>query len=180
MPLLLLLPLLLLVLLALWLVLLPLSLWQRYRYGRARRRARGWALAVNAWGLLVSVALFLLVSALSLFWWPDNLWHAGLGLAAGALLGALGVRLTRFEPTPQGVYYQPNGGLALVLTVVVAARIGMGFVQLFRHWQDGAAQAASILGGHGSLVAVAGLLLGHYLVYAWGVKRRAAIYRAPL
>ena len=46
-------------LLALWALLLPLSLWQRYRYGRARRMARSWLLALNAWSLLVSVAIFM-------------------------------------------------------------------------------------------------------------------------
>ena len=48
-------------LLALWVVLLPLSLWQRYRYGRSRRMARGWLLAFNAWSLLVSVAISVLL-----------------------------------------------------------------------------------------------------------------------
>ena len=81
-------------LLALWVVLLPLSLWQRYRYGRSRRMARSWLLALNAWSLLVSVAIFMAVSALGLFWWPDSLIGAGLGLAAGSLLGLLGVWLT--------------------------------------------------------------------------------------
>ena len=37
--LLLIIPLLILFMLAAWLLLLPLSLWQRYRYGRARRKA---------------------------------------------------------------------------------------------------------------------------------------------
>jgi hypothetical protein len=32
----------------------------------------------------------------------------------------------------------------------------------------------ALLSGHGSLLAVAGLLLGYYLVYAWGVKWRVA------
>lgn len=170
--------LLLLLLPLLWVVLLPLSLWQRYRHGRSRRLARGWMLAINAWGLLLSVVLFVVATTVSLVWWPDSLVHAGLGLAAGALLGVAGVALTRWEVAPQGVFYQPNAWLVLALLVLVAARIGLGFVQLARYWQDAAdAHAASLWTGHASLVAVAGLLLGYYLVYAWGVKWRVARLR---
>lgn len=121
-------------LLALWVVLLPLSLWQRYRYGRSRRMARGWLLALNAWSLLVSVVLFLVVSAFGLLWWPDSLLGAGAGLAAGVVLGLLGLWLTRWEVAPQGVFYQPNAWLALLLVVIVAARIVWGMVQLVEYW----------------------------------------------
>lgn len=162
-------------LLALWVVLLPLSLWQRYRYGRSRRMARSWLLALNAWSLLVSVAIFMAVSAFGLFWWPDSLTGAGVGLAAGSLLGLLGVWLTRWEVAPQGVFYQPNAWLALLLVAIVAGRIVLGFVQMALYWQSGGVPAThALLSGHGSLLAVAGLLLGYYLVYAWGVKWRVA------
>jgi hypothetical protein len=165
---------LLLLLPLLWVVLLPLSLWQRYRYGRARRLARGWVLRINAWGLLLSAVVFLVATAVSLVWWPDSLLHAGLGLAIGVALGAAGVWLTRWEVAPQGVFYQPNAWLVLALLGVVAARLALGFFQLARHWQSDASPAVAAWTGHGSLVAVAGLLLGYYLAYAWGVKWRVA------
>ncbi len=177
---LLLIPLVLVVLVALWLVLLPLSLWQRYRFGRARRMARGWVLSLNAWGLSVSVVLFLAMSAFGMLWWPASLAGAGLGLAAGLLLGIAGVWLTRWEVAPQGVFYQPNAWLALLLVAVVAARIVLGLVQMARYWQqDETVQALplAMMGGHAGLVAVAGLLLGYYLAYAWGVKWRVARLR---
>ncbi|WP_296278976.1 DUF1453 domain-containing protein [Pseudoxanthomonas sp.] len=162
-------------LLALWVVLLPLSLWQRYRYGRSRRMARGWLLALNAWSLLVSVAIFLVVSAFGLIWWPDSLLGAGAGLAAGVMLGLLGLWLTRWEVAPQGVFYQPNAWLALLLVVIVAARIVWGMVQMVEYWRSQAEPAThALLSGHGSLLAVGGLLLGYYLVYAWGAKWRVA------
>jgi hypothetical protein len=162
-------------LLALWVVLLPLSLWQRYRYGRARRMARGWLLALNAWSLLVSVAIFLAVSAFGLIWWPDSLLGAGAGLAAGIVLGLLGLWLTRWEVAPQGVFYQPNAWLALLLVVIVAARIVWGVVQMVEYWRSESVPAThALLSGHGSLLAVGGLLLGYYLVYAWGAKWRVA------
>ncbi|MCH6485152.1 DUF1453 domain-containing protein [Pseudoxanthomonas sp. LH2527] len=162
-------------LLALWVLLLPLSLWQRYRYGRSRRMARGWLLAFNAWSLLVSVAIFVAVSAFGLLWWPDSLLGAGAGLAAGVVLGLIGVWLTRWEVAAQGVFYQPNAWLALLLVTIVAGRIVLGMVQMVQYWRSENEPAThALLSGHGSLLAVAGLLLGYYLVYAWCVKWRVA------
>ena len=51
-------PLVILVLLVLWLLLLPLSLWQRYRMGKARRRAWPWMVKLNCWMLLLSACVF--------------------------------------------------------------------------------------------------------------------------
>ena len=170
MPALLLLPLLVVALALLWLLLLPLALWRRYRLGRARRRALPWLVALNAWSLLVSVALFLASAWLAGHWVDAALPHALAGLAAGLLLGLVGLALTRFEAMPQGLYYTPNRWLVLGLTLIVAARIAYGAVRAAQAWV--AAEQAAWLGQQGSLLAVGGLLLGHYLAYAWGVRRR--------
>jgi hypothetical protein len=170
MPLLLLLPLLLAALLALWLLLLPLALWQRYRMGRARRRALPWVAAINAWSLLLSALVFVLSAWLAGYWVDAALAHAAAGLGAGVLLGWAGLALTRFEHTAQGLYYTPNRWLVLVLTLIVAARIAYGLVRVGQAWATDA--HVDWLAQQGSLLAVAGLLLGHYLAYAWGLRRR--------
>jgi hypothetical protein len=167
---LLLLPLLVVALVLLWLLLLPLGLWQRYRLGRARRRALPWLAALNAWSLSVSVAVFLASAWLAGHWIDAALPHAVAGLGAGVLLGLIGLALTRFEATPQGLYYTPNHWLVLGLTLIVAARLAYGAVRMAQAWATEA--QAAWLGQQGSLLAVGGLLLGHYLAYAWGVRRR--------
>lgn len=169
---LLLIPLAFLVLLALWVLLLPLSLWQRFRMGRAQRRALPWLVSFNAWLLLASVLVFLAVSALAQFWFPHNLAQAGAGLLAGALLGSIALRCSRFEWRPQGLFYTPNLWITLGLTLLVAGRVLISIVQLARQgmawWHD----APMDLDWHDGLVALAGVLLGHALVYAWGLRRR--------
>ena len=165
-------PLLILLMLAAWLLLLPLSLWQRYRYGRARRRAWPWAVRLNAWMLLVSLLVFLASMALTNMWWPGALLYATGGLGIGLLVGTAGLWLSRFEHTPQGLFYTPNPWLVLALTVLVAARIAMGFVELWRHWQGRETLAMIPVLDHASLFSVAGLLLGYYLAYTWGLRRR--------
>jgi hypothetical protein len=170
MPLLLLLPVLVVVLVGLWLLLLPLALWQRYRRGHARRRAVGWVAAVNAWSLLVSALVFAGGAALTGLWVEGALPYALGGLAAGALAGMLGLALTRFEATPQGIYYTPNRWLVLALMLVVLARLAWGGYRMQQAWAGDA--HAAWLSQQGQVLAVGGLLLGHYLAYAWGLRRR--------
>lgn len=170
MPLLLLVPLLIVCAVIAWLLLMPFALWQRYRMGRARRRAVRWVVSLNAWSLLVSVLLFLASAWLAGYWVDTALTHAVIGLLAGMLVGIAGLALTRFEATPQGVFYTPNRWLVLALTLVVAARIGYGLYRMEQAWVADA--HAAWLSQQGSVLAVGGLLLGHYLAYAWGLRRR--------
>lgn len=170
MPLLLLLPVLVMALVLLWLLLLPFALWQRYRSGRARRRAARWVTAVNAWSLLVSACVFVASAWLTSHWIDGALRHALAGLAAGALAGILGLALTRFEVTPQGLFYTPNRWLVLALTLVVVARLAFGVYRMAQAWTAGG--HAAWLSQQGSVLAVGGLVLGHYLAYAWGLRGR--------
>ncbi|MEP6907037.1 MAG: DUF1453 domain-containing protein [Pseudoxanthomonas sp.] len=169
---LLILPLVVLVLLALWLVLLPFSLWQRYRFGKSRRKAWPWLVKLNAWVLLVSAAVFMASMALTSIWWPGALGYAAAGLGIGLVMGVAGLWLSHFERTPEGLFYTPNTWLVLLLTLLVAARIAMGFVEMWRYWKGVEALAMIPVLDHASLFAVAGLLIGYYLSYTWGVRRR--------
>lgn len=170
MPLLLLLPLILLGVLALWALLLPVALVQRYRHGRQRRRAQPLAVRINAWLLLVSLALFLLGAWIAGHWVAGAGLHAAGGTAAGVLLGVVGLALTRFESTPRGLYYTPPAWLVLALTLLVAARLVWGLVVAWQRWHMDMPVAG--WNGHASLFAAGGLLLGYALAQAWGLKRR--------
>jgi ABC-type multidrug transport system permease subunit len=165
---LLLIPLLVVGVLVLWVLLLPLSMLQRYRHGRARRRVQPLAVQVNAWLLLVSVPLFALCAWVGGHWAAGALAHAVAGLGAGALAGMAGLRLTRFERTPQGLYFTPPAWLVALLTALVAARLALALWQ----WLQPVGSLPALLGERASLFAVAGVLLGYYVAYGWGLKRR--------
>lgn len=165
-------PLVLLALLVLWLVLLPLALWQRYRLGKARRKAWPWLVKSNAWLLLVSSVVFLAGMALTTLWWPGALVYALAGMGAGLILGMVGLRLSRFEYTPQGMFYTPNAWLILGLTLLVVLRLTLSLVELWRYWQGAGALAGVPVFEHASLFAVAGLLLGYTLCFHWGLRRK--------
>jgi hypothetical protein len=168
---LLLIPLLILGVLALWIVLLPLSILQRYRHGKARHRARPLAVRLNAWVLLASVPPFLAGAWISQYWVTAALLQAALGLAAGGMVGILGIWITPIERTPQGLFYTPRAWLVLLLSLLVALRIALGVWHMFQRWHV-AGSLPALLAGQASLFAMAGLLLGYYLMYAWGLKRR--------
>lgn len=173
MPLLLLLPLLLAAILALWVLLLPLAMVQRYRMGRARRRALPWVVHANAWLLAVSALLLMLGAWLGGHWIDHALRDAGAGLLAGIGVGIVGVWSSRFEATPRGLYYTPNRWLVLLLTSLLAARIVLGAWLGWHSLQSAPAALQSVDWiDHAGLVVVGSVLLGYYLAYAWGLRRR--------
>jgi hypothetical protein len=174
---LLLLPLLLLALVALWALLLPVSLWLRYRNGRARRRAIGWVVNANAWALALSAGVFLIGAWIGGHWIADALRDACLGLLAGIAFGLVALWASRFEPRPDGFHFTPNRWLALLLTALVAGRIALGLWQGWERWH---AASPGHLAWRAGLFALAGLLLGHALAYAWGLRVRFGRWRRCL
>ncbi|MGO1070232.1 DUF1453 domain-containing protein [Lysobacter sp. CA199] len=166
---LLLIPLALLILLALWALLIPIGLIQRYRYGKARRRALPWAVSLAA-GLSFASLLLLFLSAWAIgHWVADAPTYAATGFLGGGVLGVIGLGLTRFEDEAKGLFYTPNRWLVLGLTLLVAARIVYGLWQTAHAWGDG---HEDWLSRQGSLLAVGGLLLGYYQIYTLGLRRR--------
>ena len=159
-----------LLLLVLWALLLPVALVQRYRLGRARRRAVRWAMGLNGVLLLVSTGLFVASAWMAGHWVDLAVPFAAAGWVAGALLGVLGVALTRVERAPEAIYFTTNRWLVLGLTLVVAARIVVGLLRAWQAWHADAHLAW--LAQQGSLLAVGGGLLGYYLAYNWGMRRR--------
>ena len=161
--------------LALAILLLPLSLIQRYRVGTRRRAARGWMISLNLVGVTFSAAVFMLSAAVMSPWIPGAFSYAAAGLATGCTVGIVGLALTRWEPVPGGLHYTPSRILLLSLTLVILARIVYGFWRSWHAWMD-APDTTSWLaasGAQGSLAAGA-VVLGYYVVYWIGVRRRLA------
>jgi hypothetical protein len=151
----------------------PLLLVQRYRVGTARRRARGWSATLNVVAFSLSSALFLVSALLISFWIPNAAMHALAGFVGGCALGLLGLALSRWEVAPGSLYYVPNRWLVLGITLVVSARLAFGFWRSWQAWRatpEDFSWAASA-GVAGSLAAGA-VVLGYYLAYWLGVRRR--------
>src|SRR5450755_4872823 len=143
--------------------------WRIYRrvrrsIGRQRLHpVRPW-LTVTLFPLLVAMlllgSLFHPTSALSLVG----------GIGVGAALGIYGLRLTKFEPTPEGLFYTPNAHLGIALSLLLIARIGYRAAQLY--FAAGATQMASNTFVRSPLtLLIFGTLAGYYVAYAFGLLR---------
>ena len=154
-------------------VLMPLSLVQRYRVGTSRRLARRWFATLNLLGISISAVLFAIGAAITSYWVTAALTYTLAGLAAGALLGLVGLAITRWERGPRGLYYTPNRWLVLAITLTVTARILYGFWRSIQAWRSGVSGGSWFIesGVAGSLAAGA-VVLGYYFVYWLGVRRR--------
>jgi drug/metabolite transporter (DMT)-like permease len=90
----------------------------------------------------------------------------GGGLALGALLGFLGLRLTQFETTGEGHFYTPNTHIGVALSMLFVGRM------LYRLWIFRDAAAAT---GHPPpfqsplTFFIFGLIAGYYIVYYLGL-----------
>jgi hypothetical protein len=147
-------------------------------YSRVRRMVGRQRLSkVRPW---LTVCLFSLLIALVLL---GSLAHPGAasglvaGVAAGAALGFYGLRLTRFERTPLGLFYTPNAYLGIALSLLFVARIGYRAAQLY--FVAGAAQESSAAFVRSPLtLLIFGTLAGYYVAYAVGLlrwRRRATL-----
>ncbi len=154
-------------------VLMPLSLVLRYRAGTARRQARGWVTALNLVGLAISTSLFVMGAALANIWVPDALRYSLFGLLGGFALGIIGLWLSRWERAPQSLHYTPNRWLVLGVTLVVSARVLFGLWRGWHAWRHAPDDTPwlTAFGVAGSMAAGA-VVLGYYVSYWMGVRRR--------
>ena len=154
-------------------LLMPLSLVIRYRAGTARRQAKGWVATLNSVGLAISTSLFLMGAALSSIWVPHALSYSLLGLLGGIALGIVGLWVSRWEHRPDSLHYTPNRWLVLAVTLLVTARVLYGFWRGWHTLPDAAGETSWVSAfGVAQSMAAGTVVLGYYLSYWMGVRRR--------
>ena len=159
------------------LVLLPLVAWRVYaRFRRMVGRQR--LSRIRPW---ITLAIFPLVIALLGVAAHEHLdrlfWLAG-GLGLGALLGTFGLRKTRFEPTPEGLFYTPNAHLGIALSLLFVGRLVYRLFEVYLI-APGMPNGVDDFARSPLTLAVFGLLAGYYIRYAIGLVRwRFGVLRA--
>ena len=151
-----------------------LSLALRYRAGTARRQGRRWVANMNVCMTSFSAILFLVFTYLMSFWLGPTLRFALAGIALGAVLGLLGLALTRWEGEREGLFYTPSRWLVLLITFAIISRFAYGWWHAMHHGSNAAREQnglMSVSGTHLSFAVGAGFI-GYYLVYAIGVRFR--------
>ncbi len=89
-------------------------LYRRFRANFGRQPVQQTRMVVRLLILALVIGIFMMAAMRS----PPALQAAAGGLAAGILLGVLGVRLTRFESDAQGRYYTPNSYIGGAVTLL--------------------------------------------------------------
>lgn len=154
-----------------WVLVAVLIIWRvRRRMGRliGRQRLSGWRPWFNVIVLPLAVAMLAWVTR------SQQLLAVSIagGAAAGIALGILGLRLTRFEATSEGLYYTPSAHLGVVLSALLLARIGWRVASGGLTLPDGAAPPPPPTATLTPLtLLLIGTLAGYYATYAAGLLR---------
>ena len=151
------------------LVAVPLILWRVY--SRVRRMVGRQRLSkVRPWITVVVFPMIVALLLLATLTHPERLAWLAAGLAGGALLGVYGLRKTRFEATPQGLFYTPNAHLGIALSLLLVGRIAYRFIEVYA-LDPGIAHTPQDFARSPLTLSVFGLLAGYYIAYAIGLIR---------
>jgi hypothetical protein len=93
------------------------------------------------------------------------------GLLLGVPLGLLGLRLTRFETTPEGCFYTPNPYLGVTITILFIVRLFYRLTEVFV--VSSRAHQRPVLTQTPLTLSLFGLLAGYYIAYYMGVLQRS-------
>ena len=153
-----------------------LSLALRYRSGTARRQGRRWIASLNVWMTSLSAVLFLSFTFVISFWLGTAFRFALIGMCFGAILGLLGLAMTRWESQSEGFFYTPSRWLALLVTLAIAARFVYGWWHATHSDSSAPGEQHWVMTASGTelSLAVAAGLIAYYLVYSIGVRLRFA------
>jgi hypothetical protein len=93
------------------------------------------------------------------------------GVACGVGLAIYGLKLTRFEATPEGFFYTPNAHIGIALSALFIGRILYRFVGLYMAGLPVNGSPADGFVNSPLTLAIFGMLAGYYVAYAAGVLR---------
>ena len=152
------------------LALMPLIVWRMV--SRVRRMIGRQRLSrIRPWLTLVVFPLVLCLIGVFAFPHWERLWWMAGGLALGAGAAVIGLKLTTFEPTPDGLFYTPNAHLGIAISLLFIGRVTWRLVEAFT-LDAGAPQPApdAFMRSPFTLVVI-GIMGGYYITYATGLIR---------
>src|SRR5882724_10409319 len=147
-----------------------LVLWRMY--SRVRRMVgRQQLSSVRPWVTVCAFPILTVLLATASIAQPNSPLALAGGVVVGVCLGVYGLRMTRFEKTPQGLFYTPNAHLGIALSLLLVGRIIYHFIQVYpATGSAGAAQQVNYTTTPLTLL-IFGTLAGYYFTYAVGLLR---------
>jgi hypothetical protein len=158
-------------------VLVPLIAWRLY--ARVRRSVGRQRLGkVRPWVTVVLFPALVALLCVATLRSPIALGALALGALVGAVLGGVGLKLTRFEATNEGFFYVPNLHLGIALSLLMAGRIIYRMVALEGAVHSVSSPPDAFLRSPLTLI-IFGTLAGYYTAYAAGLISWRLRGRAP-
>jgi len=142
-------------------------------YSRIRRIIGRQRLSLKrAWLRVLLFPLVIALLAFSAAGHPEVLGYLACGVATGVGLAVLGLRLTKYETTAEGLYYTPSAHLGVALSTLLLARVAYRFAV---YGLPGGGAAPPHAGTLTPLtVLLVGMLVGYYWTYGVGLLRWSA------
>lgn len=151
------------------LIFVPLVLWRMY--SRIKRNIGRQTLSMwRPWFTLTLFPIILILISLGAVSQPMKLLAMAGGIVAGAVLGVVGTRHTKFENTPEGLFYTPNAHIGIALSVLLLGRLAYRMFQLYSI-DPGAQPNPHDFTNSPLTLSIFGLLAGYYVTYAIGLIR---------
>ncbi|HEU6447575.1 MAG TPA: DUF1453 domain-containing protein [Verrucomicrobiae bacterium] len=140
------------------------SIYRRVRRNIGRQKLRPRRIIVSL--VIFAIIGFLIVASSWMVHHTNVLLGFGGGILLGAVLGFVGLRLTKFETTDEGHFYIPNVYIGSALSLLLVGRM------LYRMWQVhdlSAAQNHPPMMQSALTYFIIGLTFGYYIVYYIGL-----------
>lgn len=129
--------------------------------------------AIRLWFTIVIFPLLIALIGVLTLSHPERLVLLAVGLTIGVVLGNFGLQRTKFDATPEGMFYTPNAHLGIALALLLVGRIVYRFLEIFvlapqllqtsQRMDDFARSPLTLI--------IFGLLAGYYVTYAIGLLR---------
>jgi hypothetical protein len=148
----------------------PLLAWRLY--ARMRRLVGRQALRLRrSWLAAILFPLLIVLLASASMSHPLSLLGIAGGTLAGLVLAAAGLKLTRFENTPAGLFYTPNAHIGIALSLLFTGRILYRFLQLYQISESGAPPAAADFANSPLTLLIFAMMAAYFAAYAVGILR---------
>ena len=153
------------------LIVLPFVAWRIY--ARIRRNIGRQAFKPGRMtGAIVTFSVITALFALGALTYPPSLAALGGGLALSVPLALFGLRVTRFETTPEGKFYTPHTGLGVALTVLFLGRMAYRMFTIMGDPAMAAGAPTPSMFHSPVTLLIFGLTAGYYITYYTGARRR--------
>ena len=147
-----------------------LVLWRMYWRFR-RMVGRQHLSSVRPWVTVCFFPILTVLLATASIGQPVSQWALAGGVVIGVGLGIYGLRMTRFEKTPEGLFYTPNAHLGIALSLLLVGRVIYRYIQLYATATPVSGPPQINYATSPLTMLIFGTLAAYYVTYAVGLLR---------